>query len=73
MTTRTLRGAGSPCRVCRASKPARWYLCRDCWTQVPDPARRALNRRDDRALARLRELHAHIDNGLPLTQVEITP
>ncbi|MEU6929016.1 hypothetical protein AB0A05_07610 [Streptomyces sp. NPDC046374] len=69
------RGAytASPCRSCRTPKPSRWYLCGACWNALPTPARRALNRCDSRAFARLRELHAHLDSGLPLEELEITP
>nr|WP_164290054.1 hypothetical protein [Streptomyces sp. SID11385] len=63
----------TPCRSCRAPKPARLYLCGACWASLSEPARRALTRRDNRALVRLRELHHHIDRGLPLAQLEITP
>lgn len=76
MTGQSLpRGAytATPCRACRAPKPSRWYLCGACWAALPEAARRALNRRDGRAFARLRELHAHIDSGQPLEELEITP
>jgi hypothetical protein len=63
----------SPCRSCRSPKPPRWYLCAACWSLIPERARRALNRRDGRALARLRELHAHIDRELPLADLEVSP
>ncbi|WP_267487048.1 hypothetical protein [Streptomyces sp. DH12] len=68
------RGAHAltPCRRCRTPKPVRWYLCGACWALLPVPTRRALNRRDGQALARLRALHGHIDRGLPLTELEIT-
>ncbi|BBA98289.1 hypothetical protein RVR_4422 [Actinacidiphila reveromycinica] len=75
MTGQSLpRGAytATPCRACRTPKPARWYLCGGCWAALPAPARRALNRRDGHALARLRELHAHIDSEQPLNELEIT-
>ncbi|MFJ4703168.1 hypothetical protein ACIP5N_33960 [Streptomyces sp. NPDC088768] len=49
------------------------YVCGTCWASFPEAARRALNHRDNRALLRLRELHHHIDLGLPLAQLEITP
>ncbi|MBA0053483.1 hypothetical protein E0L36_22165 [Streptomyces sp. AJS327] len=70
------RGAytATPCRACRTPKPSRLYLCGNCWEQLPPAARRALTARGDRvrALARLRELHTHIDAGLPLGELEIT-
>lgn len=62
-----------PCRVCRTPRPRRMYLCRDCWFELPELARRALNRRDSRAFARLRELHKQIDAGVPLTGIRISP
>lgn len=76
MTGQSLpRGAytGNPCRSCRSPKPSRWYVCGGCWSLLPEKARRALNRRDGQALARLRELHTHIDSGRPLAELEITP
>jgi hypothetical protein len=75
MDQRTPRGAytATPCRACRTPKPSRHYLCPSCWGQLPDAARRALNRRDGKAFARLRELHAHIDAGRALGELEITP
>ncbi|MGW6391142.1 hypothetical protein ACWFR1_11695 [Streptomyces sp. NPDC055103] len=65
------RGAytATACRSCRTPKPSRWYLCGACWAALPEPARRALNRRDGQALARLR---AHIDSEQPLEELEIT-
>ena len=75
MTTNR-RGAytATPCRSCRTPKPVRLYLCPACWGMLPPAARRLLNDSRDRgrALARLRELHAHIDAGLPLGELEIT-
>ncbi|MFD3844769.1 hypothetical protein ACFWVB_02615 [Streptomyces microflavus] len=74
MTGQSLpRGAytASPCRACRTPKPVRWYLCGTCWAALPEAARRALNKRDGKALARLRALHAHIDSGRPLNELEI--
>ncbi|MFE0765422.1 hypothetical protein [Streptomyces smyrnaeus] len=42
--------------------------------ELPAAARRALNARGDRvrAIARLRDLHDHIDAGRPLGELEIT-
>lgn len=62
----------TPCRSCRSPKPSRCYLCGACWAALPEPTRRALNKRDGRALARLGALHAHIDNEQPLNELEIT-
>ncbi|WP_433856724.1 hypothetical protein [Streptomyces kronopolitis] len=76
MASRTPRGAytGSPCRSCRRPKPSRLYLCAGCWFQIPAAARRALSERGDRAraIARLRQLHDHIDAEQPLGDLEIT-
>ncbi|MCY0957671.1 hypothetical protein [Streptomyces sp. H27-H5] len=75
MTGRSLpRGAytATPCRACRTPKPSRMYLCPACWAQLTPAAARALNRVDSHALARLRQLHSHIDSGLPLAELEIT-
>lgn len=68
----TPRTPTSRCPACQAPKPARHYLCGSCWTLLPTAARRALNRRDGQAFARLRELHRHVDRGRPLAELEIT-
>jgi hypothetical protein len=62
----------TPCRSCQAQKPLRLYLCPACWGQLPALARRALNQRDSKAIARLRELHHQIDAGVPLGEVRVT-
>jgi hypothetical protein len=49
------------------------YLCGNCWSLLSNPARRALNRRDTQAFARLRELHQQLDAGVPLAQIQVTP
>lgn len=65
----------APCPVCRTPKPVRFYLCTSCWRLLPAQTRRALNRSDDLVLARvrLRELRNHVECGLPLAELEITP
>jgi hypothetical protein len=75
VSRRPRRGAytATPCRACSKPKPSRFYLCARCWLLLPDLTRQALERRDDQALARLRALHAHIDSGHPLADLEITP
>lgn len=72
MTARP-RPTAAYCRACRGPKTLGQYLCRTCWFTVPAPARRALNRRDTKAMARFRALLHHIDSGLPLAELEITP
>ncbi|MEV0114651.1 hypothetical protein AB0H77_15565 [Streptomyces sp. NPDC050844] len=63
----------TPCRSCRSPRPPRMYLCGNCWSQLPAAARRALNRKDSRAIARLRELHTQLDAGVPLSEIQVTP
>jgi len=48
------------------------YLCITCWFALPDVTRRALNRRDRQAMARLQELYGQITNGVPLAEIRIT-
>lgn len=48
------------------------YLCLGCWNTLPMTARRALNRRDSGAFARMRELHRQIADGVPLADIRIT-
>jgi hypothetical protein len=63
----------TPCRSCQTPKALRLYLCPVCWGQLPATARRALNRRDSKATARLCELHRQVDAGIPLGEVQVTP
>ncbi|WP_405924893.1 hypothetical protein [Streptomyces sp. NBC_00035] len=49
------------------------YLCFGCWNTLPTAARRLLNRRDSRAMARLRELYDQITTGVPLHEIEVSP
>lgn len=60
------------CPACRGAKPAKVYVCRGCWATLQPRARTALNRRDDRALQRLRELLDQLAADVPLYRVEIT-
>ncbi|MFE9319121.1 hypothetical protein ACFYNV_29165 [Streptomyces albidoflavus] len=69
--------ARTRCRACGNPRPTRTYLCPPCWRQLPNEARRLLShtraRARARAMARLRELHHHIDSGQPLAELEINP
>lgn len=47
------------------------YLCITCWFALSDVTRRALNRRDKQAMARLQELYGQITNGVPLAEIRI--
>jgi hypothetical protein len=49
------------------------YLCLGCWSGLTMTARRALNRRDGKAMTRLRELHRQLTNGVPLGEIQVTP
>lgn len=62
------RCPGCPSGVRGAGK----YLCLGCWNSLTMTARRALNRRDSRAFARLRELHRQLDASVPLSEIRIT-
>lgn len=61
------------CPSCRLPRQAGHYLCRACWSALPSRARASLNRRDRLALTRLRELIDQIRDGVPLTEIEVTP
>jgi hypothetical protein len=63
----------TPCPFCRKPKARGKYLCWDCWDALPQPARRALSRRDTQAVPRLRELHAQIAAGVPLAEIRVAP
>jgi len=60
------------CPADGAAKPARMYLCPGCWYTLQPRARAALNRRDDLAVVRLRELYEQIQQGVPLREIEVT-
>ncbi|MCF2531727.1 hypothetical protein [Yinghuangia soli] len=61
--------AGLPCPSCGSQKQPQQYLCRDCWGLLPLPTRKALNRRDTAAFARLLDLRAQITAGTPLADI----
>lgn len=63
----------TPCPACDALKASRLYLCRGCWFTLPAAARRALNRHDAKAGARLLELHDQLADDVPLHKIAITP
>jgi hypothetical protein len=48
------------------------YVCLGCWSGLSMTARRALNRRDSRAMARLQELYEQLGNDVPLAEIRIT-
>jgi hypothetical protein len=73
MTTPSGATRTTPCPSCTTPKPCRHYLCGTCWAALPNPARRALNRRDGKAYSRLHELHNRLDTGVPLAEIHITP
>ncbi|MFM9566143.1 hypothetical protein [Streptomyces turgidiscabies] len=60
------------CPACPRHRGAGQYLCRTCWGLLT-PATRRLNTRDAHAFARLRELHAALDAGRPLPDIEVSP
>ncbi|MFF5655261.1 hypothetical protein [[Kitasatospora] papulosa] len=61
------------CPGCTGVRRDGQYLCGSCWSLLPHVARRALNRLDDDAFRRLRELRAQLAHGVPLNRIEITP
>ncbi|SNB89889.1 hypothetical protein SAMN02745831_06183 [Streptomyces sp. PgraA7] len=62
-----------PCPSCRTrSRSTGQYLCPACWSSLPLSTRSALSRRDATALTRLRELHGHLDRGVPLAEITVT-
>jgi hypothetical protein len=67
------RPATTPCPSCRQPKAQRLYLCGMCWGSLTGLARRALSRRDSKAMARLQELHRQLAAGVPLAEIEVTP
>jgi hypothetical protein len=61
------------CPSCQDPKGTGKYLCPGCWSALPGPARRSLNRRDSKAMARLRELHRQLAARVPLDEIHVTP
>lgn len=49
------------------------YLCSRDWFQLPAAARRALWKKDEKASFRLQELMRQINDGVPLSEIRITP
>lgn len=49
------------------------YLCLGCWSTLPMPQRRLLNRCDSRAMARLQELYTQLAEGVPPAEITVTP
>jgi hypothetical protein len=61
------------CPACGGSKPASYYLCPADWRQLSGAARTALWKRDARAPLRLLELNRQIADGVPLSEIAVTP
>lgn len=49
------------------------YLCYGCWSGLTMATRRALKRRDGKALGRLQELYDQIYAGVPFAEITVTP
>lgn len=49
------------------------YLCLGCWSTLTMTARRALNRRDSKATARVQDLYRQIRAGVPLGGIQVSP
>ncbi len=62
-----------PCLKCRGPRRPGQYLCRADWYRIPSHTRQLLNRRDSKAMARLRELHDQLTADVPLAEIEVTP
>jgi hypothetical protein len=64
----------TPCPAChtRPRRP-RQYLCGTCWAALPPAARRALTSRGPAAITRLQQLHDQLADGVPLTEIQVTP
>jgi hypothetical protein len=62
------------CPSCKTGqKGTGMYLCYDCWGQLRLPVRRALKRTDMQALSRLQDLYDQIHEGVPLTEISVSP
>lgn len=65
--------ATTPCPSCRQPKGPGKYLCWTCWGSLSGLARRALSRRDSKAMDRLQELYRQLAAGVPLAEIRVTP
>lgn len=73
-TTRQETTMATRCPSCtnRTKGPGK-YLCLNCWSSLSLVTRRALNRRDDRAMTRLQELHRQLAAGVSLAEMTVSP
>lgn len=60
-----------PCPACPRTRAAGHYLCAVCWFALSADARRQLNRRDGQAIDRLQQLYARVQEGVPLSEIQI--
>ncbi|MFF0510979.1 hypothetical protein [Streptomyces sp. NPDC004250] len=60
------------CPTCTRHRGPGHYLCQSCWGRLAPATRRRLSLRDDRAFARLRELHAALEARTPLPDIEVS-
>ncbi|MBC9729906.1 hypothetical protein [Streptomyces sp. TRM68367] len=59
------------CPGCPGRREPGKYLCGSCWWALPAAARRALRKPDQYALARLRQLHKQLADGVPPSGIEV--
>lgn len=60
------------CPACLGPKPPSLRICPGCRITLPARSRNALDRRDDHADDRVRELLDQLDRGVPLRLIELT-
>lgn len=60
------------CPCCPRTRAPGQYLCPTCWRALPAATRRLLSIRDNRAFARLRQLHGQIAAHTPLADIEVS-
>jgi hypothetical protein len=61
------------CPACEGSKQPSHYLCPADWRQLSHATRSALWRRDGTAELRLLGLMRQINDGVPLSEITVTP
>lgn len=61
------------CVACDQPRRAGHYMCGSCWRALPAAARAALNKKDNLALERLRELLDQLRDGRTLAEIQVTP
>lgn len=64
--------AECPTNGCTNRRAPRQYLCKGCWYTLHPTTRGRLNRRDQHATERLKELYRALHNNTPLREIRVS-